>query len=96
MLYRFRLEAQDGSGHFRRGTIDAESREEAEVFLLDREHRLVAFRLPDADVPVPPPPVDASEDEKREFRGIKTKDRAHAAIHHQSEPYELVELEEMG
>ena len=92
-IYRFHLEAQDDSGHFRRGTIDAESREAAEAFLMEREAKLVAFRLPVE--PPAPPPVDASEDDKREFRGIPTRDRAHAAIHHQTEPYALVALEEV-
>lgn len=102
MLFRFRLEAPDESGHFRQGTIDAESREAAEAFLMEREARFVAFSLPadrvadladkDGNLPTPAP-RDADESEKAAFRSLHVRTRAHLVAHHQSAPYVLVELE---
>jgi hypothetical protein len=109
-LYRFRLEAQDGSGHFRSGQTEAGSEDEARVQLGLREYRFAAYKLdPDReailleeydvgsleDLPHPAP-VEASEEEKAEYRGLKGQHRTWLVMHRQAAPYELVELEEVG
>ena len=44
-IFSFRLDAQDGSGHFRSGRIEAASAEVARAALEEREARHVAFRM---------------------------------------------------
>jgi hypothetical protein len=45
MLFEFRTEAQDGSGHFRRGQIEAESREAAKAALERQEFQRAAYQI---------------------------------------------------
>jgi hypothetical protein len=44
-LFEFRLEAQDESGNFRRGTTEAESEEAARAHLLAQEDEYAGFTL---------------------------------------------------
>ena len=44
-LYDFRLEAQDGSGHYRAGTIQSLSEAQARATLTGREQRAAEYRL---------------------------------------------------
>jgi len=45
-VFRFRLEAQDGSGHYRQGAGEFASKEEATRYLEFREARYVHYRAP--------------------------------------------------
>lgn len=87
--YIARLEAQDGSGHYRRVAISAASEDAAREFLIGREQRYTAFQLDDAEL---------AKIEKREEKGPLTgTDRANIVLHRQEQPYELVSLvEEKG
>lgn len=78
-----RLEAQDGSGHFRRVRIFADSETAARVFLESRELRSAGFQLDDAEL--------AKLEAKDRLSG---GDRAKLALHNQEQPYVLVSLEE--
>lgn len=106
-LYDYRTEAQDGSGHFRQGTQQADSKEHARLVIEERERDFAAFRLSDehraelleaygADVDELPQaaPVDASEGEKDAFRVLHVKHRAWVNLHRQEKPYKLVDLKE--
>lgn len=108
-LFRFRLEATDGSGHFRSGMTEAGSEDEARIQLGLREYQHAAYKLdPEReavlletygvktleDLPHPAP-VEASEEEKAEYRQLKGQHRTWLVIHRQQTPYELVELEEV-
>lgn len=132
-LFRFRLEAQDGSGHIREGTGNYEDEEKAREFLEGRENKFVAFHLSHSlltelgdtygfEVPSPPQdysdeaaletyenevaavldqlpyaaPIDATEEEKAEFRKLRVNHRAWLNLHRQGEPYKLVDLEEVS
>jgi type II secretory pathway component PulF len=104
-IYDFHLEAQDGSGHFRQGVTEAESRQDALDFLEKREARIVAFELSEeheaelereygaagGELPAAAP-RDASEEEKAEFRRLRVKHRAWLNAHRQTQPYALVYL----
>ena len=81
-LYRFRLQAQD-SENYRQGTTEAESKEAAHEYLVQREERYVFYRLDTAEMAE----VEAEPDTPR--------NRARRAIHAQVQPYELVSLEEV-
>ena len=107
--FRFRLEAQDGSGHFRSGTTEAETRDAAKSFLEEREAQFVAFTLDDeraaelckiygvesVDELPSPAPASASEADKAAFRELAVRDRSHVNLHRQSKPYKLVSLVEV-
>jgi hypothetical protein len=109
-LYQFRLEAQDGSGHFRQGTIAASSKEEAKLVLEERERDFAAFTLDDErvaellqthgadslDALPKAAPLKATEEEKAEFRALPVRDRAHLNLHRQAKPYKLVKLGKGG
>jgi hypothetical protein len=109
-LYRFRLEAQDGSGHIRQGTTEADSDVAARNWLELRELQFATFTLDDGriaelcadhdvetldDLPAAAP-VAASEEEKAAFRALPVRDRSHLNLHRQEQPYKLVELEEVS
>lgn len=100
-LYEFRLEAQDDSGHFRRGTIDAVDKDEAKRYLLEREEVSALFRLDTVELAALEEKEAAHRDEL-EAKGLLTpqtkllagKDRADLALHRQAAPYKLVSLTE--
>lgn len=85
--YYARLEATDGSGHFRFVTIHADSEAEARAAIMRREHGFAAFRLDTdelADVE-----KQAAQAEKQGVP-VPPDARSKLALHHQTEPYELV------
>jgi len=99
--YEFRLEAQDESGHFRRGTVEAVSKEEAQRFLLEREEVYALTRLDTEELAE----LEAKEEAHRadleskglldsQTRLLAGKERADLAIHRQEKPYKLVSLKE--
>lgn len=100
-LYEFRLEAQDDSGHFRRGTIEAPSKELASQWLLDREEVNALYRLDQNELA----DLEAKEAAHRaelESQGLMTpqtkllggRARAQLALHRQEKPYKLVKISE--
>ena len=108
-LYSFRLEAQDGSGHFRQGTTEAESKDDARNWLELQELQKATFRLTDeraaelcdeygadsVDELPKVPKLGAPQEAKAAFRAMTVRDRAHLNIHRQTKPYKLVKLEEV-
>lgn len=103
-LYDFRCDAQDGSGNFRRGTINADSEEDGRAILEGREADRSAWQMdPDridelcdahgvSDLDSLPyaADIDASEDEKDAgLRQLPVRDRAHLNIHRQDKPFKL-------
>lgn len=108
-LFDFRLEAQDGSGHFRQGRISANDRAEAKRVLEEREAAFAAFELPEErqaeiaeengyesfDAIPKVPKMGSSDEERAEFRSLPVRDRAHVNLHRQAKPYKLVKLEEV-
>lgn len=95
-LFRFRLEATDGAKtaagtpHYREGTTEAATKEEARLWLEQCERDYAAFQSPDID--------DLTERESlAQAAGaiLPPKERAHLAIHRQTKPYKLVSLEEV-
>ena len=100
-LYEFRLEAQDDSGHFRRGTIEAESKDVAKQTLLEREEVSALYRL-DQDELAALEAKEAAHRADLEERGELTpqtkllagKERAQLALHRQEKPYKLASLSE--
>lgn len=100
-IYEFRLEAQDDSGHFRRGTIAAESKDEAKRYLLEREEVSALFRL-DTEELAALETKEAAHRDELESKGLLTsqtkflagKERADLALHRQEHPYKLVSLSE--
>jgi hypothetical protein len=117
--YDFRLESQDGSGHYREGTISitdidmentgAETPEAAaRAILEERERDFAAFALaPEHEAELQAEygvgsdelphaaPLDASEEEKADFRGLKVQHRAWLNLHRQEQPYKLKSLKEV-
>lgn len=81
MKFAFRLEAQDGSGHFRQGAIAASSREEAKSWLEQREQEYAFYRLDSDEL------ADAQADPGT------AANRSRLALHEQAKPYKLVKLE---
>jgi hypothetical protein len=109
-IFRFRLEAQNDSGHYRSGSINADTKEAAQLFLEEMERDRAAYQMPTdrqtelcdqygvagiEDLPNAAP-VDASEDEKALFRQLAVRDRSHLNLHRQEKPYKLVTLEQVG
>lgn len=79
-IYRFRLE--DGSGERRIVAASADSEAEAEVSVLQKEEKKVAFHL-SAD--------EVAEFEKRLKDGTLTgRDKARLFAHQQDKPYKIV------
>lgn len=106
--YSFRLEAPDGSGHFRVGTIYTDTEEEARALLEFREHRRAAFKMnedQEAEV-LANAGVDSIDDlperadigappeDSAAFRALPAAHRAWVATHRQAQPFDLVSLEE--
>jgi len=109
-IFHFRLEAQDGSGHFRQGSIESESEAHARMVLEERERDNAAFQLDDGRIAelldehgaesldeLPhAAAAKASEAEKAAFRALPVRDRSHLNLHRQTKPYRLVKLEQAG
>ncbi len=100
-VFEFRLEAQDDSGHFRRGTIEAESKEQAKSILLEREEINALYRIEQDELG----DLENQEEAHRadlESKGLLTpqtkllagRERAQLALHRQEQPYKLVSLSE--
>lgn len=100
-LFQFRLEAQDGSGHFRRGTIEAESKDQARAILEEREQVSALYRL-DTDELSELEAKEAAHRADLEAKGALTpqtkllagRERAQLALHRQEQPYKLTSLSE--
>jgi hypothetical protein len=125
--YEVRLEAQDGTGHFRVTRLDAADKDDAKRQCERMELKRVLFELTDdqkhelleryevdvkatgpegvltsadlekgiGELPIPAA-LDASADDKAEFRALAVEDRARLHTHFQSEPYEVVSVEKVG
>ncbi len=92
MTFRFRLEAQDKSGHYRAGTISADSKEEARAFLEQNEAEYASFTLPDQERTA----FEQAEQEAEKTGGRAAADvRSRLALHRQAQPYKLVKLGEV-
>lgn len=102
-IYEFRLEAQDDSGHFRRGTIEAVDKADAKRTLEEREQVNALYRL-DQDELAALEAKEQAHREQLEADGLLTpqtkllagKERATLALHRQEMPYKLVSLKERG
>lgn len=82
-----RLEATDGSGHFRTITITSPSEEEARAAIMRREYRLAGFQLPADQLA----DFEAKEKAAAEADVVAPPDvRSGLAVHRQQAPYELV------
>jgi len=107
--YQFRAEATDGSGHFRDGGLAAASEEEARGRLEAIEARIVGYRLTTEELEAmrakyADRSVDFSVETLLEqgWRGVRDAtgvvmdpgDRSRVEAHRQTEPYEIVLLEE--
>lgn len=105
--YDVRLEAQDGSGHFRTTSVEAADKKEARQKIERNEYALAAFQL-DAEqqrdlcdrydaksVDELPKPAarDASDEDKAPFRALEARDRGLLVSHWQEQPYKVVSIE---
>jgi len=108
-IFSFRLEAKDGSGHFRQGRIEAPDETAARVILQKREFDRAVYQMPDElaaeiceaygvksvdDLPSRAP-IGAPQEDSADFRTLEVRYRANLNIHRQAEPYELTDLEEV-
>lgn len=103
--YRFRFEAQDGSGHYRSGSIVDVSEEAALEFLNLREEQRVEYRIPEHILEEIVYAYDLSDEQvdtllNEGWRplvryGIKLSapHRAYVETHRQAIPYKLVSWE---
>ncbi len=100
-VFEFRLEAQDDSGHFRQGTVEAENKSAATEWLLNREDEYALYRLDTDELSG----LESKESDHRaslEAAGTLTtqtkllagRERAMLALHRQEKPYKLVSLSE--
>lgn len=108
--YEVRLEAQDGSGHFRLTRLLAADADAARrhcerlelrnvLFELDAEQRhalLGKYEAGSLEELPRPAAVDASLEEKQPFRALETQDRARLQAHFQELPYRVVSVEEVA
>lgn len=110
--FAFRLEAQDGSGHYRVGSGVFDSEQEAREHLEQKERQIVDYRLTieqvDELVALALPEGDDKARVKLAkelvdkgldadgFRGLPPRVRAAVATHQQAGPYKLVKLEEVA
>lgn len=109
-LFRVRLEAQDGSGHFRQTTLEAADKAAAKRFCERGELRRVLYEMPEDlqaelcakydvqsidDLPRPGA-LGAPADERAPFRELDGNARARLQAHYQSEPYKIVKVEEVA
>jgi type II secretory pathway component PulF len=85
-----RLEAQDGSGHYRRSVIMADSKQEARNILEQRETRNAYYRLTTDELSA----LETKEKKLKEGERLAGKERSQLTLHRQAEPYKLVSLEE--
>jgi len=80
-----RLEAQDGSGHFRRVAVFSESLEEAKRFLEDRERGYARFKLSDEEKAE----IERKLAEGEKLTPAEIQNQVYA---NQEEPYVLVHI----
>lgn len=106
--YEVRLEAPDGSGHFRVVRLDAADEHDARRQCERKELELVLFELPaearadickrhdvsSIDELPAAPPLDAAHEDNAAFRALPKEDRAHLHAHYQEKPYEVVSVTE--
>lgn len=85
--YYARLEATDGSGHFRFISIHSPSEEEARAVLERREQTFAAFRLDTEELAECERLIAEAE---AEGKAAPPDVRSKLALHNQAEPYELV------
>lgn len=106
-LFRVRLEAQDGSGHFRQTTGEWPDKAAAKRHCERMELKRVLYDMPAEmqaelcvrygvesidDLPKAAPRT-ASEEDKQPFRELKPPERARLHAHFQSEPYKVTKVE---
>lgn len=91
--FRFRLEAQDDSGHYREGTGVFDSEAEARAYLEQKEQGAAAYRL---DTDELKEAEKAAKDAASNGVAAPGNVRAKLALHRQAEPYKLVKLEEVS
>lgn len=85
--YRFNMKADQKTGlilpeDFRRGTIVADSKDEAAEILESREQEYVIYRL-------------TGDEQEAIDRGEDPQGKAHQALHSQEKPYKLKSLKEV-
>lgn len=85
-----RLEAQDGSGHYRRSVIEADSKEEARTVLEEREETYALYRLTTDELA----DLESKEGALPEGARLPGRERSQLALHRQEKPYKLVSLTE--
>ena len=105
-LFEVRLEAQDGSGHFRITHLEAEDKAAAKRHCERLEFQKAGFELSQEqiddllaryevasldDLPKAAP-LSASAEEKAPFRALATQDRARLHAHFQEQPYKVVSV----
>ena len=108
-LFEVRLEAQDGSGHYRITRLQADDADAARKQCERKELELVLYQLTPADEQavlkaakadtlddVPhTAALDAPAEEKAAFRALSPEHRAKVHAHRQEEPYAVVSVEEV-
>lgn len=107
--YEVRLEAQDGSGHFRVTRLEADNADAARRHCERLELRNVLFEIPEEqrvelcakygvdylDELPRPAALDADAAAKASFRALETDDRARLNAHYQEQPYLVASVEEV-
>lgn len=101
-VFDVRLEAQDGSGHYRHSAIQAADADEARATLEGREREYEMYRLDTAEIgelerehgsDVIAEALEAPKEAKMPA-GLPANVRAKLAIHRQSKPYKIVSVKE--
>lgn len=106
-LFRVHLEAQGGSGHFRRASVEAADKAEARRIVERLELRRTLFELnaeqcaelcarygvASIDELPKAAPRSASDEEKAPFRSLAAKERAWLHTHYQNAPYKVTKIE---
>lgn len=85
-----RLEAQDGSGHFRRVTGIFDTEQEFRDLLESRENGYAAYRLDTEELA----DLEAREAALEEGQKLSALERSKLALHRQADPYVLVSIDE--
>ncbi len=107
-VFRVHLDAPDGSGHFRRTSVEAGDKDEARRIVERLELRRTLFELnagqqaelcatygvESIDELPKAAPRDAADEERAAFRSLAPRTRAWLHTHYQSAPYKITKIEE--
>lgn len=109
-IFRVHLDAQDGSGHFRKTSVEAADKAEARRIVERLELRRTLFELSadqraelcarygveSIDELPKAAPLSASDEEKAAFRALAPRERAWLHTHYQDAPYKVTKIEEVS